>query len=169
MPFIVRYPEYVAQGSTSDAIINNVDFTPTLLAMAGVQAPDFMQGDNFLDIIKGETPASWKTSTYYRYWMHMTHHDNPAHYGIRTKDYKLIFYYGLPLDAIGALKTPTQPGWELYDLRTDPQELRNVYSNPRYADVVLRLKQELLDLKSDIGDTDDKYPELIKVREQYWH
>lgn len=170
VPFIVRYPGYVPEGSVSNAMINNVDFTPTLLAMAGVKAPAFMQGDSFLPMLKGEDePADWKTATYYRYWMHMTHHDNPAHYGIRTKDYKLIFYYGLPLDAAGALETPTEPAWELYDLRTDPRELRNVYNNPRYADVVLRLKNELLELKQEIGDNDDKYPELMERRRQYWN
>ena len=95
----------------------------------------------------------------------MAHHDNPAHYGIRTKDYKLIFFYGLPLDAAGAQKTPTTPGWELYDLRNDPEELRNVYDDPAYADTTLRLKAELLELKRKIGDTDDKYPELAKRRE----
>ncbi|MEM8486243.1 MAG: sulfatase [Bacteroidota bacterium] len=170
VPFIVRYPAYVAQSSTSDAIINNVDFAPTLLEMVGITKPDFMQGDSFLSILKGnDPPANWKTASYYRYWMHMTHHDNPAHYGIRTKDYKLIFYYGLPLDAVGALETPTQPGWELYDLRTDPHELRNVYKDPRYATVVQELKQELLDTKTAIGDTDDKYPALMARRAQYWN
>lgn len=46
-------------------------------------------------------PADWPDAAYYRYWMHMAHHDNPAHYGIRTRDLKLIFFYGLPLDAPG--------------------------------------------------------------------
>ena len=168
VPFVVRYPGYVAPSSVSDAMINNVDFAPTLLEMAGVAKPDYMQGDSFLPILKGDTPSDWKTSTYYRYWMHMTHHDNPAHYGIRTQEYKLIFYYGLPLDAPGALDTPTQPGWELYDLRTDPHELRNVYRDPKYTDVVKQLKEELLSLKSEIGDTDDKYPDLMERRKTYW-
>ena len=169
VPFIVRYPEYVDEGTVSDAIINNVDFAPTLLDMAGVSKPGFMQGDSFLPILKGQQPEDWKTATYYRYWMHMTHHDNPAHYGIRTKDYKLIFYYGLPLDAPGALAEPTTPGWELYHLARDPQELRNVYRHPAYAEVVLALKSELLAMKERIGDTDDKYPELMKRREAFWH
>ena len=94
--------------------------------------------------------------------MHMAHHDNPAHYGVRTKDHKLIFFYGLPLDAAGAQKTATTPAWELYDLRKDPQELQNVYHEPAYAETVKRLKAELLRLKVTLGDTDDKYPELAK-------
>ena len=99
----------------------------------------------------------------------MAHHDNPALYGIRTEDFKLIFFYGLPLDAPGAKQQPTQPGWELYDMRTDPHELMNVYHDPRYAEHVRRLKSQLLSLKQDIGDTDERYPELMKVREKFWN
>jgi arylsulfatase A-like enzyme len=98
----------------------------------------------------------------------MAHHDNPAHYGIRTKGYKLIFFYGLPLDVRGAVKRPTTPYWELYDLRKDPHEMNNVYGDPAYAEVVGKLKAELLEIKERVGDADDKYPELMKVREQYW-
>ena len=74
----------------------------------------------------------------------MAHHDNPAHYGIRTKEFKLIFFYGLPLGAMGARKEPTTPGWELYDLKKDPHEMNNVYDDPDYVDVVIALKQDLL-------------------------
>ena len=117
---------------------------------------------------KATFPADWPTSTYYRYWMHMAHHDNPAHYGVRTKDYKLIFFYGLELDAPGADAPPTQPGWELYDLRKDPLEMNNVYDDPAYAQVVNDMKVELLRLKAQTGDTDEKYPELMEVRRKFW-
>ncbi|WP_339731584.1 sulfatase [uncultured Gimesia sp.] len=161
MPFIVRYPQWIKAKSKDETIINNVDFAPTLLAMAGVEKPEFMQGRSFLPILKGEgTPADWPEATYYRYWMHMTHHDNPAHYGIRTKDYKLIFFYGLPLDAPGALKTPTPPHWELYDLKKDPYEMQNVIADPVYAPIVKKLKQQLKQLKQQVGDTDERFPEL---------
>ena len=73
---------------------------------------------------------------------------------MRTKDFKLIFFYGLPLDAEGAVRRPTTPGWELYDLRSDPQELNNVYGQPAYAETVKQLKAELLRLKEKVGDTD---------------
>jgi len=168
VPFLVRYPRLVKAGSTAGAIVNNTDFAPTLLEIAGVAAPDYMQGRSAVPILRGETPPDWRTATYYRYWMNMTHHDNPAHYGIRTKDYKLIFFYGLPLDAAGALDTRTQPGWELYDLREDPYELNNVYGRPQYAEATKQLKAELLRLKDEIGDSDEKYPELMKVRSAYW-
>ncbi|MEO6246938.1 MAG: sulfatase, partial [Opitutaceae bacterium] len=170
MPFIVRYPKSVKAGTVSDALINNTDFAPTLLDLAGATAPASMQGHSFRAMIEGRpAPADWRTATYYRYWMHMTHHDNPAHYGVRTKDFKLIFFYGLPLDAKGALPTPTTPGWELYDLRTDPDEMKNVYADPAYAGTVKQLKAELLRLKEETGDTDEKFPELMKVRAQHWN
>lgn len=168
IPLLVRYPGTVEPGSRSDALVNNTDLAPTLLELAGVKPPDFMQGHSLLPILRGEQPDDWRQSTYYRYWMNYAHHDVPAHFGVRTKDYKLIFFYGLPLDAPGAKAADTQPGWELYDLRKDPLELQNVYGNADYAEIAEQLKEELLRLKSDLGDTDEKYPELMAIREQYW-
>ena len=168
IPLLVRYPGTVQPGSRSDALVNNTDLAPTLLELAGVEPPDFMQGHSLLPILKGEQPDSWRQSTYYRYWMNYAHHDVPAHYGVRTKEYKLIFFYGLPLDAPGARTADTQPGWELYDLRKDPQELQNVYGDAAYAEIAEELKAELLRLKAELGDSDEKYPELMAIREQYW-
>jgi arylsulfatase A-like enzyme len=169
MPFLVRYPPAIRAGTTSAAIINNVDFAPTLLDFAGVAAPGSMQGRSFRSMLEGRTMDDWPTATYYRYWMHLAHHDNPAHYGIRTADFKLIFFYGLPLDARGAERRATTPGWELYDLRKDPHELRNVHGDPAYADTARRLKDELLRLKERVGDPDEKYPELMQVRQRHWN
>ena len=77
IPLLVRHPPTVAAGSRSRAIVNNTDLAPTLLAFAGVAAPDFMQGRSLSPLLRGETPADWRKATYYRYWMHMAHHDNP--------------------------------------------------------------------------------------------
>ena len=164
MPFLVRHPKSIREGTRSDAIINNVDFAPTLLAMAGSTASGEMQGRSFLPILHGEPAAAdWPRSTYYRYWMHMAHHDNPAHYGIRTKTHKLIFFYGLPLDARGARPEPTTPHWELYDLAKDPREVMNVHGDPAYAEIQASLRAELFRLKKAVGDDDAKHPELRKL------
>ena len=168
MPFIVRYPERF-KPTVNEDIINNVDFAPTILELAGMtEMPEQFQGRSFVANLEGNTPADWRQATYYRYWMHMAHHDNPAHYGIRTKTHKLIFFYGLPLDAAGAKPTATPPHWELYDLVKDPHEMNNVYDEPIYANVVSELKKEMLALKEHVGDRDVDYPELMKVREQVW-
>ncbi len=190
MPFLVRYPKEIEPNSVNDDIVNNVDFAPTFLDFAGVRAPREMQGRSFRKILRGKTPSNWRQSTYYRYWMHRAHHDVPSHYGIRTKRYKLIFFYGLPLHPraneiwVGAAEdasqlklhqvsdwgeTPpeaTPAAFELYDLEKDPYEQRNVYGQAQYAEVVKQLKKELLDLKKEIGDTDEQYPELMKLRRE---
>jgi len=150
MPFIIRYPKEIKSGKINDDIIINADFAPTFLDYAGAKIPDDMQGKSFRKNLKGRTPKDWRQSMYYRYWMHRAHHDVPAHYGVRTKKYKLIFFYGLPLDANGARNAPTPSGWELYDLKKDPQELQNVYGDPKYARIVEELKTELFRLKKII-------------------
>jgi N-acetylglucosamine-6-sulfatase len=167
MPFIVRYPPAIKAGLTSDAMITNVDFAPTLIDLAGGVAPASMQGRSFKPMIEGRpAPADWRDAVYYRYWMQLAHHHVPAHYGIRTTDYKLIFFYGLPLDATGAVPQKSTPGWQLFDLRHDPEENHDVYLDPKYADTVVALKKQLIQLKQEVGDTDDAYPELTALRDQ---
>jgi len=169
MPFLMRYPKEIKANSSNDDICLNIDLAPTFLDYANISKPASMQGESFRNNLKGETPDNWRQSMYYRYWMHMAHHDNPAHYGIRTKQYKLIFFYGLPLDANGAVANkPVEPFWELYDLKIDPNEMNNVYGHPAYEKITLKLKQELLDLKQQYQDKDEKYPLLEQVRLAKW-
>ncbi|MBB6431241.1 sulfatase family protein [Algisphaera agarilytica] len=163
MPMLVRLPGEIPAGSQNQDLITNVDFASTLLDYAGIASDPGMQGRSFRSNLQGQTPEDWTDAIYYRYWMHMTHHHNPAHYGIRTQRYKLIHFYGLPLDATDALPYSTPPGWELYDLEKDPDENHNVYSDPEYADVVEKLKARLFELKAELGDEDEKYPEVMAL------
>jgi arylsulfatase A-like enzyme len=170
MPFLVRYPKEIKPGTVIRDMINNVDFAPTLLDYAELKQTDEMPGRSFREVLKGNKPSDWENVLYYRYWMHLSHHDVPAHYGIRTDKYKLIFYYGMALDATIEKnqrdKEPTESGWELYNLVQDPQELINVYHDPLYASVVQELKTQLRQLKQDVGDDDHKYPELLVLQEK---
>jgi len=161
MPFIVHYPKIVKAGSTNDWLINNTDFAPTILAIAGVDAPAQMQGRSFVSALRGGSrPADWRTATYYRYWMHMAHTLRvPAHFGIRTERYKLIFFYGCT--PMGGQKTPT--AWELYDLKSDPFEMQNQYANPEYAETVAALKRQLWRTRSGLNETDQNYPQIQAV------
>jgi arylsulfatase A-like enzyme len=161
MPFIVHYPKVVKAGSTNDWLINNTDFAPTILAIAGVDTPDQMQGRSFASALRGGSrPADWRTATYYRYWMHMAHDLRvPAHFGIRTARYKLIFFYGCT--PTGGQKTPA--AWELYDLQTDPSEMQNQYANPEYAEVVTSLKRQLWKTRSALNETDQNYPQVQAI------
>ncbi|MEL7340418.1 MAG: sulfatase, partial [Bacteroidota bacterium] len=115
MPMLIRYPKGVKAGTQNDDLILNVDFAPTILDWAGMETPDTMQGSSFRDLVEWEKVADWRKSFYYRYWMQER---RPAHFGVRDDRYKLIFYYGLPLDRVQG-STPSPPGWELYDRFAD--------------------------------------------------
>jgi N-acetylglucosamine-6-sulfatase len=165
MPFIVRYPKTIPAGTRSDAIVENVDYPVLMLDFAGVEIPAQMQGRSFRSICEtGEEPEDWKQAAYYRYWMHMAHHDNPGEMAIRTKTHKLIYFYGC--DYRGGNLTP--PAWELYDLKNDPQELNNVYDDPSYAEVRDELKAQFAQLRKDIGDDGSHYPACEKVVQEFW-
>lgn len=165
MPFIVRYPRSVPAGSRSDAIIENVDYPAMMLDYAGVPTPEYMQGKSFRSIMEtGQEPGDWKQAAYYRYWMHMASHDNPAHIGIRTKKYKLLFFYGCKQNET---VPETPPGWELYDLVKDPGEMNNLYDDPAYSDVVADLKSQLKNLRTEYGEDGGDYP-CNQVIDEFW-
>jgi arylsulfatase A-like enzyme len=144
-PFIVRWPDVVERGSYNEDFIQNIDFGPTMLDMAGVDVPDQMQGRSVVPLLKGNTPDDWRDSLYYQYFEYPAVHSVRRHYGVRTQRYKLIHYY-------------REGEWELFDLKKDPEEVNSVYGEEEYADVQKRLKQELRRLQ-------DKYkvPEEIAL------
>lgn len=152
IPFLMRYPRAVQAGVTSERIALNVDFAPTILDYAGVPIPQEMQGRSLRPLAEGRTPSDWRRSMYYRYWMHLAHFNIPAHYGIRTERYKLIYYYGEALGSAGAIDEPTEPEWELFDLEVDPKEMLNIYHEPGNAGLVSALKVELEQQQRELGD-----------------
>jgi len=143
MPLLVRYPKKIKAGSVNKDLVQNLDFAPTFLDFAGIEAPKDMQGRSFRKILQGKTPARWQKSIYYHYHEYPAVHSVKRHYGVRTQRHKLIHFYH-DIDE-----------WELYDMQKDPDELKNVFSDPAYADVVKELKVELKRLrrkyKDDIG------------------
>ena len=165
MPFIVRYPKTIPAGTRSDAIVENIDYPPTMLDFAGVPTPDYMHGRSFRAIMEtGEEPDDWKKAAYYHYWMHMAHHHNPGHIGIRTKKFKLLFFYGC---AENMTEAQTPPGWELYDMENDPAEMNNLYGNSEYAEVIANLKRQLKELRRQYGEDDPKY-RCNEVIDEFW-
>lgn len=177
MPLLIRYPEMVEAGSTNDWIINNADFAPTLLQLAGVEKPDYMQGNSFVEALQGEArPDDWRKGTYYRYWMHMAHKmNNPAHFGIRTDRYKLIFFYGTDFIKTGEaendgnrFRADTPVAWELYDLVNDPHETVNIYEEMKGTEELASLKALLQEAREDLGDTDEDFPHIREIVDMYW-
>jgi arylsulfatase A-like enzyme len=141
MPFLVRWPGVIKAGTTTPAIAINPDFAPTFCDLAGMPVPDDMQGRSLAPIFRGETPADWRRSMYYRYYHDPGHHNTRAHLGVRTATHKLIWFV-------------KKDQWELFDLVRDPDEMKNIYDDPAAATVREELKNELLRLKKEYRDED---------------
>ncbi len=144
MPFLLRCPSLVKPKQVNSDIITNVDFAAFFVDVAGQARPAGFQGRSFLPNITTGTPKDWAKSCYYRYYIEGGEHGTPAHYGVRTARYKLIYYY-------------KADEWELFDLKKDPDECVNCYADKRYAQVVQALKAELYRLKHSLGDSDQYY------------
>ena len=110
------------------------------------RAPAYVQFSTARPRTTGELQCTIATG------LHLTHHYVPAHYGIRTHRYKLIYYYGEALGTTGSIDEPKEPEWELFDLEKDPNEMCSVYDDPAYADIVTELTAELYRLKAEAGD-----------------
>ena len=134
MPLLVKWPGHTRAGSKIEALVQNIDYAPTLLDAAGVEIPETMQGRSFLPVLEGETPADWRQSVYYHYYDHGLH-NVPRHEGVRNSRYKLIHFY-------------TDGVWEFYDLQQDPHEINNIYGEGEYAQLVGEMKQELKRLRT---------------------
>ena len=141
MPFLVRWPAGIKAGSRTDAMALNVDFAPTFLEAAGAKIPAEMQGRSLLPILRGKTPADWRSSMYYRYYHDPGDHNTRAHYGVRTATHKLIYFW-------------KKDQWELFDLVRDSNELHNLYGQPGQEELTRTLKAELQRLKQAVRDED---------------
>ena len=159
IPLLVRYPRLVDGGLVPDRPALNVDIAPTLLDFAGISVPDGMQGRSLRPLLEGDPPEDWRQSVLYSYYENSwafremardqmtdprfqfwTPHRVGPHRGVRTDRYKLIEYYG------------EEDYWELFDLREDPDELRNLYGEPGHGQLVEELSAELLRLRKEFGE-----------------
>jgi N-acetylglucosamine-6-sulfatase len=144
MPFVIRWPGVVKPGTRFTEMIQNIDYAPTFMEMAGGQAPAGVHGRSIVPVLKAETPADWRQSIYYHFFSaggHMV----PIHYGVRTPRHTLAYF-------------PATNEWELFDLEKDPTQMRSVYADPAYATTVTELKAELANLRTRYGDTADPKP-----------
>ncbi len=137
VPMVVRWPGRIEPGSTEAALVQNLDMAQTMLDAAGVQAPARMQGRSLLPLMQGTGRPGWRDSIYYEYFEEGIHNVQP-HQGVRTDRWKLMFF-------------PKTDEWELYDLETDPHEVRNLATDPAHAAQLDRMKVELDRLKVFYG------------------
>ncbi|MGQ0735751.1 MAG: sulfatase family protein [Acidobacteriota bacterium] len=141
MPLLVRWPAGIKPGTRSPAMALNIDFAPTFLDMANLPIPGEMQGRSLVPVLRGSAPREWRTSMYYRYYHDPGDHNTRAHYGVRTRTHKLIYFW-------------QKDQYELFDLVNDPLELHNLYGEPGQGALVESLKAELARLKRELRDDD---------------
>ncbi len=146
IPLIMRYPRLVKPNATCEEMVLNIDLAPTILDMAGVPIPVTMQGRSWLGVLKGQ-PG--RESFLYEYFREADRKFNrPTIVAIRTKHWKYVTYpHNESLTS------------ELYDLKADPEELNNLIADPKYADTLQQMRNELEKLKRETGF---RFPESRK-------
>lgn len=152
-PLLIKWPNKIAPGITEDELVQNLDFAQTFLEIAGAEIPGDMQGESLVPLLTGEKEKWDRDDVYYHYYEYPAEHAVKRHYGIATKDYKIIhFYYDIDT-------------WEFYDRKKDPQEMNNLINDPAYADEIAMMKQKLEDTREKYKDSetlDNHYIEMYR-------
>lgn len=130
-PLVMKLPNKINKGKI-EKLVQNIDYAPTFLDLAGIAVPDDVHGKSLVPLITGKKTKDWRKSVYYHYYEYPGPHDVKRHYGIRTDRYKLIHFYN-DIDQ-----------WELYDLKLDPNEVTNLYGRKGYEDLTKSLFDQLV-------------------------
>ncbi len=136
VPMLVRCPEIFPGGKVIDRMVQNTDIAPTILACAGLEAPDYMPGRSFIQLLEDDT-SGWRKRIYYEYYWEYDFPMTPTVFGVRTDTFKFIRYQGI---------------WdqnELYNIAEDPDEIRNLMGDPRYDSIARQLCSDLFDWLED--------------------
>jgi len=135
MPLIVHWPEGIKPGSVDKHLVQNLDLAPTILELAGLGIPNYMQGLSMFPLLKGRQSTAWRDAVYYQYYEgSQGAHRVARHYGVRTERYTLAHF-------------PDYDEWELFDLDSDPEQLDNVYGKPAFGNIQQQLKNRINELQ----------------------
>ena len=156
MPFVISYPKKLPKGRRVNDLILNIDIPSLFLDFARIDQPKSFQGLSFKENLVTNTNS--REYIYYRYWQHDV--KRPAHLGIRSKNYKLIYNYGEGLGKSGTSKEKTIPNWEFYDLINDPGENQNNFDNPVYKEIIEKLYEQLIIEKKKAKDYELEVPKI---------
>jgi arylsulfatase A-like enzyme len=141
VPFLVRDPALGAagRGRVADEMVLNLDLAQTLLDYAGVPAPDTMQGRSWRPLLTGKADG-WRSSWFYEYFAENQKNSRvPDITAVRTADAKLIVYAG-------------HPEWsEVFDVKGDPYETKNLFADPAQAALRASLEAEHARLAKEVG------------------
>ena len=145
----MKWPNTIKPGSVNTNMVQNLDMAPTLLEAAGLKIPTDIQGESFVSLLKGGN--KFRKAAYYHYYEYPGIHAVKRHYAIVKEDFKLIHFYHDINE------------WELYDRKNDPNEMTNVYDNPKYKKIKKKLHSELKALRKKYKDTDDLDRHFINI------
>lgn len=132
LPLLIRYPQAVKAGTVRDELALNIDLAPTLLSLAGESVPANMQGHSLVPLLKGEQ-IKWRDSILIEYYSDRVFPRvlKMGYKAVRTARWKYIHY--VELEGMD----------ELYDLETDPYEMKNLISLPRGQQPLREMRREL--------------------------
>jgi arylsulfatase A-like enzyme len=139
IPLLIRYPRAIKPETVNREMVLNLDLGPTILDIAGVKVPQYMQGQSLVPFLRGRSPGNeWRKDWLYTYYQTP---DAPKNRGVRTDRYKIIEYWD---------ETPRE--YELYDLQEDPLERNNLFGDPAYSGLQGHLLQRLVELRREMGE-----------------
>lgn len=139
VPLLIRWPGQIKAGTTINTMVQNIDYAPTILDIAGEKTPGWVQGVSLKPLVTGKQKTLNRNYLYYHYYEYVRDHTVIPHLAVRGTRYKLIYFY-------------TVNEWELYDLKTDPKEQKNLVNSPAHQKIRLQMKNELLKLRDKYDD-----------------
>ena len=148
VPLIIYDPraEEKRRGKVANPMALNTDIAPTILGYAGVKAPKHYQGQSLLQIMNGEKTTGWREDTFCEHLME--NNTIPKWEGVRSSRYVYARYF------------QQNPQYEyLHDLRKDPDQLKNLASNPAYGKILNQMRKRCNSLRDDYGGEYD--PSLV--------
>ena len=131
VPMIIKYPKLISKNSVVKEQCLNIDLAPTILDLAGVKKPKYMQGDSMFKLISGKKDRYWRKSMLFEYYVDDAWpYAGPDQVAVRTNEYKLIDnFLNDDID-------------ELYDLINDPGEMNNLINDDNYNLIEKDLREE---------------------------
>ena len=175
VPFMVRLPEQL-QGEFTNELISFVDLAPTILSLAGIDIPDYMQGQAFLGAAKSTTPRAYVYGSGDRFdefsdrirvvrdkeflYVKNYHPDLPAYKDVGYRKNIDMTNELLRLRDTGDLNRE-QMYWfrniktseELYDCQADPENLNNLIDDIKYSNKIVTMRSKMNEWQERVGDT----------------
>ena len=141
VPMIVKPPKGGATGAVVDAFTEHVDVLPTLCDFVGLEAPDQADGVSLRPFLEGKLPASWRRAVHFEYDFRDVVDGVPeTALGLRLDECCLAVWRGERFKYVHFAGLPPL----LFDLQSDPHELRNLAGDPAYQGVMLEAAQGLI-------------------------